>query len=347
MDPKATGAFISLLRKEHNMTQKQLAEKLNVSDKAVSRWETGRGYPDIESLEALSCEFSVSINELLYGKRIETPAMVQESEKDIAAAFVKTSVNNQHIRIIALFAALILIVGAVFFAMFIVNLCKEIMGSPNCVIAEDYSYMMLFGERYVPLVLEDQECAQSVQLVDEAQVEGAPFLGKLLFGDAVYSVKQCADNEIVYLQTEYDLIASRYFCLESKVEKYKEILQEVAYDRWSAEIITKDYNMFDQQLNDDLTKMLLNSNYTLNPKVNCNTDRSDGDEWIIVHTYQTDGPFRRAEGELIRKQGQYYWFDYDDVPATQNNADYSKICAYEIDDSYDEQLDELFSYLYK
>lgn len=41
MDPKTTGAFIASLRKEKNMTQKQLAEKLNVSDKAVSRWETG------------------------------------------------------------------------------------------------------------------------------------------------------------------------------------------------------------------------------------------------------------------------------------------------------------------
>lgn len=41
MDTKITGEFISLLRKEKNLTQKQLADKLNVSDKAISRWETG------------------------------------------------------------------------------------------------------------------------------------------------------------------------------------------------------------------------------------------------------------------------------------------------------------------
>ena len=69
MDPKTTGQFISFLRKEKGMTQKQLSEKLNLSDKAISRWETGRGFPDIESLQALSNEFYVSINELLYGKR--------------------------------------------------------------------------------------------------------------------------------------------------------------------------------------------------------------------------------------------------------------------------------------
>lgn len=41
MDPKKTGEFIALLRREQGMTQKDLAEKLNVSDKAISRWETG------------------------------------------------------------------------------------------------------------------------------------------------------------------------------------------------------------------------------------------------------------------------------------------------------------------
>lgn len=46
MDPKTTGVFISKLRKERGLTQKQMADKLNVSDKAVSRWETGKGYPD-------------------------------------------------------------------------------------------------------------------------------------------------------------------------------------------------------------------------------------------------------------------------------------------------------------
>ena len=45
------------------------------------------------------------------------------------------------------------------------------------------------------------------------------------------------------------------------------------------------------------------------------------------------------------KYGEYYWFDYDDIPATQNNADYTGILAYEIDDSYDSVLETLFSYL--
>ena len=53
------------LRKQHNFTQEQLAEKLFVSRTAVSKWESGRGYPNLESLKCLSKLFSISIDELL------------------------------------------------------------------------------------------------------------------------------------------------------------------------------------------------------------------------------------------------------------------------------------------
>ena len=53
------------LRKQHNMTQEQLAERLYVSRTAISKWESGKGYPNIESLKNISKTFSVSIDELL------------------------------------------------------------------------------------------------------------------------------------------------------------------------------------------------------------------------------------------------------------------------------------------
>ena len=71
MDAAKCGAFIAELRSERGMTQKELSEALNVSDKAISRWETGKGYPDVSSLMALSEFFAVSVNELLSGKRID------------------------------------------------------------------------------------------------------------------------------------------------------------------------------------------------------------------------------------------------------------------------------------
>ncbi len=83
MTSKECGEFISLLRKENNLTQKQLAEKINVTDKAVSRWETGKGYPDVTSLIALSEFFNISVNELLAGKRISDESAKEVADKNI------------------------------------------------------------------------------------------------------------------------------------------------------------------------------------------------------------------------------------------------------------------------
>ncbi len=69
MDAKLTGGFIAALRKEKGLTQEELAQKLNVTNKAVSRWETGSGFPDVDSMLALSEFFGVSVNELLNGGR--------------------------------------------------------------------------------------------------------------------------------------------------------------------------------------------------------------------------------------------------------------------------------------
>lgn len=83
---KDCGKFISDLRKEKNLTQKQLAEILNVSDKAISRWETGKGFPDVNSLIALSEFFKVSVNELLTGKIIEEETLSEIADKNVIVA---------------------------------------------------------------------------------------------------------------------------------------------------------------------------------------------------------------------------------------------------------------------
>lgn len=71
MNQYVTGAVIKKLREKNNMTQYQLADKLLVSDKTVSKWETGKGYPDITLLEPIAEAFSVSITELISGDEIK------------------------------------------------------------------------------------------------------------------------------------------------------------------------------------------------------------------------------------------------------------------------------------
>ena len=70
MDQYVTGSTIKALREKAGLTQWQLAERLNVSDKAVSKWETGKGYPDITLLEPIAAAFRVSVAELLSGHAV-------------------------------------------------------------------------------------------------------------------------------------------------------------------------------------------------------------------------------------------------------------------------------------
>lgn len=70
MDAYVTGATIRKLREAKKLTQAQLADKLDVSDKAVSKWETGKGLPDITLIEPLAAALGVSLMELLSGDKI-------------------------------------------------------------------------------------------------------------------------------------------------------------------------------------------------------------------------------------------------------------------------------------
>ena len=69
MNPKLFGATITALRKKSGMTQTTLAKALNVSDKAVSKWETGLGYPEITLLPKIAAEFGVTVDYLMTGQR--------------------------------------------------------------------------------------------------------------------------------------------------------------------------------------------------------------------------------------------------------------------------------------
>lgn len=82
MDTKKVGAFLKQLRCEKGMTQEQLGEQLGVSNKTVSRWETGSYMPPVENLVLLSRLYDISINELLAGERVaeeKFPAIAEQN----------------------------------------------------------------------------------------------------------------------------------------------------------------------------------------------------------------------------------------------------------------------------
>ena len=83
------GRFLSELRKNHNFTQAELGEKLGVTNKTISRWETGTYMPPVEMLEELSNMYGLSINEIMSGKKLS-----DEEYKEMAESNIKDSLRT-------------------------------------------------------------------------------------------------------------------------------------------------------------------------------------------------------------------------------------------------------------
>lgn len=89
MDAKRTGALIASRRQELSLTQKQVAEQLNVSDRTVSKWERGAGFPDVSLLEPIADALGLSLIELMHGERLsekEQPSEEAEQTSRILKA---------------------------------------------------------------------------------------------------------------------------------------------------------------------------------------------------------------------------------------------------------------------
>lgn len=102
MDQKKIGLFLKELRKEKNITQEVLAEKLNVSNRTVSRWETGNNMPDISLLIELSELYHISIPEIVDGER-KREKMNQETRNTAVkmAEYSKNEVKMEKKKVIS------------------------------------------------------------------------------------------------------------------------------------------------------------------------------------------------------------------------------------------------------
>lgn len=111
MDSNKMGAFIAQVRKERGLTQLELAQKINVTDKAVSKWERGVGFPDIKIIEALAEALGVSVSELMNGERMENA--VRDSESDNISNDDILTENKKYAGKIVNFRTYIIVLAAV------------------------------------------------------------------------------------------------------------------------------------------------------------------------------------------------------------------------------------------
>lgn len=114
MDQKKIGSFLKELRKEKDITQEQLAEKINVSGRTVSRWETGSNMPDISLLAELAEFYDVSIPEIIDGER-KSENMNEEVKETVLKLSDYTETINQKIKGRLLVLTIIAIIGMIAF----------------------------------------------------------------------------------------------------------------------------------------------------------------------------------------------------------------------------------------
>lgn len=113
MDAKKLGQFIAEIRKEKEMTQAELASKLHVTDKAVSKWERGMGLPDINSIEPLADALGISVAEVMQAERIPDNHVSQENASEMltnAFDIVKQQRKSERTHILFILGAILLIV---------------------------------------------------------------------------------------------------------------------------------------------------------------------------------------------------------------------------------------------
>lgn len=96
MNQENIGMFIAARRKELGMTQKTLAEKIEVSDKAISKWERGNGLPDITRLDELCAALQINVNELLSGEKLSESSYSEKAEENIMSLIEENEKNKRN-----------------------------------------------------------------------------------------------------------------------------------------------------------------------------------------------------------------------------------------------------------
>lgn len=140
MDQARTGRFIAQARKKTGCTQKQLAEKLNISDKTVSKWECGNGFPEVSLLLPLCEALGVTVNDLLSGEHVSGEDYQKKAEKNMVEMVQEREKNRRQFMLtlalggVSLLAFITLLIVACLYTDVIALPVKIAMIAVACVI---------------------------------------------------------------------------------------------------------------------------------------------------------------------------------------------------------------------
>ena len=117
MDQIKTGKFIADERKKKGYTQRQLAEQLGISDKTISKWERGNGFPEISLLLPLCNELDLSVNELLTGERISETEYREKAEENMVNLVKEAQESKKKIIMSAMVGVLVIVAAVPLFVV--------------------------------------------------------------------------------------------------------------------------------------------------------------------------------------------------------------------------------------
>lgn len=144
MDQIKIGAFIAACRKEQQLTQAQLAEKLNITDRAVSKWETGKSMPDSSIMMELCGILGIKVNELLSGERIDMDSYEQNAEENLITLKKKNENNIRKNVLIFMIYSIILLLGIIICSICDIAVTGELTWSSITLCSIIFAYVISF-----------------------------------------------------------------------------------------------------------------------------------------------------------------------------------------------------------
>ena len=212
MNQEKIGKFIQELRKENKMTQQGLADRLNVTDRAVGNWENGRRMPDYSILKQLCEELNISVNELLNGERIKKEEIKEKTEEVIINTVSYSNKKIKNIKLIfTLSISLILLVIITFSVLFGIDVSR--MKNNKEVLFSTWGF-----DYYPPINLDEENIEKAIKdfIIEE-------------------------DEKISHHENEKSFAAVKMFLIEEKED------ETIAY----AWILTKKYYLEEENIKED------------------------------------------------------------------------------------------------
>ena len=142
MDQIKIGKFIAECRKKNNLTQMQLAEKLNITDRAISKWENGKGMPDSGIMLDLCNELKISVNELLSGEVIKMDVYNEKLEQNLIDMVKQKEESDK--RLLTMEIVIGVLISVVFFVLIIIAAFGEM---------EDWLRVALIITGFIPFMI--------------------------------------------------------------------------------------------------------------------------------------------------------------------------------------------------